>query len=76
MHCDIPVDDSNWGNLKIKAIQANKTVARYIADLIEKDIAYVKPEIVDLGSGGKPAVGIAFSNAEATNKPVKVKSPK
>lgn len=76
MHCDIPVDDSTWANLKIKAIQANRTCARYIAELIEADVGYVKPLIVDMGSGGKPSIGVAFSNAEAATKPVKVKSPK
>jgi len=68
MHCDIPNDDSTWANLKVKAIQANKTVARYIADLIENDVGYVKVNIVDMGSGGKPSIGISPVLGEVVKK--------
>ena len=60
MMVDIPVEDKVWANLKIKAIQANRTVARYLAELVETDTGYTKPIIEDLGSGGKPAIGVNF----------------
>jgi len=56
MMVDIPVDESTWAELKILAIKKNRTIARLLAEMVEEATGYKKPELNDMGSGGKPAI--------------------
>jgi len=71
MHCDIPVDQNVWDRFKIKAIQKNRTINRLLADMVEEAVDYQKPVISDMGSGGKPSIGLMHGEAELSGQIIK-----